>query len=265
MRAIFDAVQCRAEISAVSPTELEEALERILSHKPDLLITLAGDGTIRRVAEACGPDGPMILPLPGGTMNVLPRMLYGTRDWKTALQDTLTDGMHISVSGGTVSGHSFYVAAILGAPALWARTREAVREGNFRGAFKRARYALARAFSSRLYYTIDRSGKRKTEALALICPAISKVMTDETCLEAIALDPPDAMAAFALGVRSVIGDWRQDPHTQSRACRAARAWAHQKIPCLVDGETVHIGHDALIAFQPTAFHAYVPRTQETPA
>ena len=47
-------------------------------------VRLAGDGTARSVASKAKPDGPMIAPLPGGTMNMLPKALYGTGDWKLA-------------------------------------------------------------------------------------------------------------------------------------------------------------------------------------
>jgi hypothetical protein len=38
------------------------------------------------------PDGPLVAPLPGGTMNMLPRALYGTADWKVALRRALEEG-----------------------------------------------------------------------------------------------------------------------------------------------------------------------------
>ncbi|PWS21620.1 diacylglycerol kinase, partial [Enterococcus faecium] len=81
---------------------------------------LAGDGTARSVASKAKPDGPMIAPLPGGTMNMLPKALYGTADWKLALKRALEEGEPQAVSGGEVEGEYFYCAAILGSPALWA-------------------------------------------------------------------------------------------------------------------------------------------------
>src|SRR5581483_6247865 len=106
--------------------------------RPDLLVVIAGDGTARTAAALCGPDGPLLAPLAGGTMNVLPHALYGTLDWPTALRRLATDGRVREVAGGEIAGQPFYVAAVLGAPALWAEAREAARLGNTRLAIGRA-------------------------------------------------------------------------------------------------------------------------------
>ena len=82
--------------------------------------------------ELAGPKGPLIAPLPGGTMNMLPKAVYGTTDWEAALRGILDDGREQCIGGGVVDGKSFLVAAILGAPAMWAPAREAVREGKIR-------------------------------------------------------------------------------------------------------------------------------------
>mgnify|MGYP002133071793 CR=1 FL=1 len=90
---------------------------------------IAGDGTARAGAEMAGPKGPLVAPLPGGTMNMLPNALYGGRDWKTAMADILSDGVERNISGGEIDGRAFYVAAILGSPALWAEARARFGKG----------------------------------------------------------------------------------------------------------------------------------------
>ncbi|HEV7384754.1 MAG TPA: diacylglycerol kinase family protein, partial [Phenylobacterium sp.] len=101
------------------PEDLVSCLKAAVDANPDLLIVLAGDGTARAAAELAGPDGPIIVPLPGGTMNMLPHAIYGPRPWQTALTIALEQGYEQSIGGGMVDGHSFLVAAILGSPALW--------------------------------------------------------------------------------------------------------------------------------------------------
>ena len=110
--------------------------------------------TARSAAALCGPDGPLLAPLPGGTMNMLPHALYGEVDWKTALAETLEQGVVRPVSGGEVDGHPFYVAAILGAPALFAYAREEVRAGRLQRAIARAKVALRHVFSSQLRFQL---------------------------------------------------------------------------------------------------------------
>src|SRR4051812_8412121 len=63
-------------VTELEPGKLAQQVQEAVAAKPDLLIVLAGDGTARLAAELCGPDGPLVAPLPGGTMNMLPKALY---------------------------------------------------------------------------------------------------------------------------------------------------------------------------------------------
>ena len=73
-----------AHARALDParTLIDAQLKQALAAKPDLLVVIAGDGTANAAAEVCGPDGPLVAPLPGGTLNMLPHALYGHRDWR---------------------------------------------------------------------------------------------------------------------------------------------------------------------------------------
>jgi len=249
----------KGTVRAPDEAGLEACLKAALAEKPDLLIIVAGDGTARAGAELAGPKGPLVAPLPGGTMNMLPRALYGDRDWKTAMADILSDGVERPVSGGEVEGRTFYVAAILGSPALWAQAREAVREGDLKRALLRARRAFQRAFSSRLRFSLDGKPRHKSEALVLMCPLISKALDEDAgYLEAAALDPANAMEAFRLGVYAARGDWRADPAVNAGHCKRGRAWAGGHIPAVLDGEPARLPAVCDFRFKPVAFRALVP-------
>jgi len=103
---------------------LPRALEEMSSEAFDAVIVLGGDGTIRSIAQMTSEKGPALLPLPGGTMNVLPRALYGTSSWEEALQLVLQNPSLCKLSGGKVGDKKFYISAVVGAPALWAEARE---------------------------------------------------------------------------------------------------------------------------------------------
>jgi diacylglycerol kinase family enzyme len=134
LQAIVAEFGLTVHVAETQPSGIVKAVEAAVKAAPGLVIVLAGDGTARLAAELCGPDGPLVAPLPGGTMNMLPKAIYGTTDWKLALRSALAKGEVREISGGEVGGKSFYVAAILGAPALWADAREAVRAMEFRKA-----------------------------------------------------------------------------------------------------------------------------------
>lgn len=243
-------------VRAPTSGELEPCLREALDTRPDVLFVLAGDGTARAAAEMAGPDGPLIAPLPGGTMNMLPRAFYGERAWPEALAACLTHGEEKMISGGEVAGRLFFVAAILGSPALWAEAREAARTGRAGLALMRAQRALRRAFSSRLRYVLDGRPKGKAEALTLMCPLVSTALdADERALEAAALDPSNALEIFRLGVRTVTGDWRDDPSVSVGRCRIGRVWAGGRIPAILDGEPVRLDDNVNIRFRPKAFRA----------
>ncbi len=239
--------------------DLEACIQGALDRKPDLLVILAGDGTARAAAAMAGPDGPLLAPLPGGTMNMLPRALYGQRTWQDALGDALHNGATHGVSGGEIDGHPFYCAAMLGAPALLGRAREAVRHGQMRRAIKRAKVAVGAAFAGRLRYALEGGMPRKVEALSIICPLISRVLDEqEPALEIAALDPKNAADLIALGLHAAMGDWRADRNVRTSLARRVRVWAKGAIPAILDGETVHVGSVAEVRFKPLAFRALVP-------
>ena len=110
-----------ATVRAALPENLQSALQSALDTAPDLLIVLAGDGTARIAASLCGAAGPLIAPLAGGTMNMLPHALYGPKDWKTALRETVTEGVITPVSGGEIEGRRFHVAARRSGPSAGRR------------------------------------------------------------------------------------------------------------------------------------------------
>ena len=246
-------------LSSPAPHEIETALRSAIDAGPDLVLILAGDGTARLAAELSGPDGPLIAPLPGGTMNVLPRALYGTRPWPAALKLALDEGVERTVSGGRIGGKSFYVAAILGAPALWGHAREAVRARQFIEAGRRVSYALRRAFSGGLHYELRDRPNSKSEALVLICPMVRPaVAADPGALEAVALDVHDAREVFRLAFNGLFSDWRRDPSVTAEPSIGGVVRARRAIPCILDGETHRMPRRVEFEFVPRAFRALAP-------
>jgi diacylglycerol kinase family enzyme len=193
--------------------------------------------------------------LPGGTLNILPHILYGALPWREALHAALTDGVERPICGGRVGGRSFYVAAILGAPALWGAAREAVRAGKILRAWRRGVYALRRSFTGRVHYRLEGGARREAEALVLISPIVSKALTEALSLEVIELDLHNATEMFRLAFHGLAGDWRRDPGVTAYAAVHGRATARRLIPCILDGELLLLGRSAEFEFQPRAFRA----------
>jgi len=245
------------------PQDLEAAIQSAISAAPDLLIVLAGDGTARQAARLCGPDGPLLAILPGGTLNILSHALYGVRPWREILQTTLASGVERTLSGGSVAGRPFYAAAILGSPALWAPVREAVRALDFATAWRRGRSALSRAFAGHLRFESDQQPRCKTTGLGLICPLVSRVLDDhQPVLEAALLDQRGVAEVLRLGAYHLFGDWRNDPSVVTTPCRDGWAWARRRIPAILDGESFLLERRVEIVFIPEAYRALVPPVAE---
>lgn len=260
--AILADYACEATVMALEGGRFEDQIQQALDARPEVLFVLAGDGTAGTIASRAGPEGPLVAPLPGGTMNMLPKALYGTADWKAALTRALEEGVPQCVAGGEITDgefrQAFYCAAILGAPALWAPAREAVREGKFGLAWAYAKRALKRAFSGRLRFSLDSRPIRRAEALVLISPMISKAMDEQTGLEAAAMNPSDALQAFRLAAHAVFDDWRQDPAVTTKAIQQATVRARSRIPAVIDGEPALLRNEASVRFIRTAFRALAP-------
>jgi diacylglycerol kinase family enzyme len=257
--AILSLYDLEATVTTLEGPRIADQIGEALTARPDVIFVLAGDGTARSVATRAGGGGPLIAPLPGGTMNMLPKALYGTGDWKLALRRALEEGAPQAVSGGVIEGEAFYCAAILGAPALWAPAREAMRTGKLRLAWLYGRRALKRAFSGHVRYSLDGGARRRAEALVLISPMISKAMDEPVGLEAAAMTTSDAAQAFALAARALFDDWRHDPNVTTRPARKIAVMARSKIPAVIDGEPMLLGREARITFLPRAFMALAPR------
>ncbi|OYW40865.1 diacylglycerol/lipid kinase family protein [Brevundimonas aurifodinae] len=258
VRDILAEYDCRSEVVELVGSTLNDQIAAALAEAPDVLFVLAGDGTARAVASRAGHDGPLIAPLPGGTMNMLPKSLYGTTDWKAALRDALENGAAQTVSGGVVEGEAFYCAGIFGSPALWAPAREAMRTGKLSLAWTYGRRALKRAFSGKIRVELDGGKVRRSEALVLISPMISRALDEPVGLEAAAMDPDDAAQAFRLAASALFSDWRQDPSVVTQAARRIRIRARSRIPAVLDGEPTLLPADTTVRFLPKAFRALAP-------
>ena len=192
-------------------TEMERFFGETAGQKLEVLIVLGGDGTIRTAAEGCAERGPYLIPLPGGTMNMLPRALYGNVSWEEALKKTLTAPSTKVLSGGRVANKRFFIAAIVGAPALWTQPRESMREGNIADAIKKGSVAFRRMFETKVQYLISGGANGEAEAVVLICPLISEEMSDsEQALEAAIIDVESAAEVIGLATSAAFGKWRED-------------------------------------------------------
>ena len=157
---------------------------------------------------------------------------------------------------------------MLGWPALWAKAREAAREGELQLAWRRSQRAWRRAFTGHVHFSLDNRAAERADAVSLLCPLVSRGMRTESAIEVAALYPAGLKDALRVGLRALVGDalgdWRDDPAVDMGSCREARAWSRGGLPAWMDGEPVKLPNHVQIRFHPKAFRALAPAA-ETPA
>jgi len=239
--------------------EMERSFAEAAGQKLEVLIVLGGDGTIRTAAEVCAEKGSYLIPLAGGTMNMLPRALYGDVAWEEALKNTLAAPSLKVLSGGRIAGKQFLIAAIVGAPALLVEPRESMRKGNVVDAIEKGSVAFRKMFETKIQYLISGEMKGEAEAVALICPLISEQMSDsEQALEAAVVDVESAAEVVRLATTAAFGKWRDDRNILLTKTKRVDVQSSKDIPATLDGERVNLGRSAEIDFVSRALTVLVP-------
>jgi diacylglycerol kinase family enzyme len=239
--------------------QMEWAFAEAAVQPLEVLIVLGGDGTIRTAAGACSRRGMYLLPLPGGTMNMLPRALYGDVSWQNALKKALAHPVTKVLSGGRVEDNQFFVAAILGVPALWAETRESIREGDIVDAIKTGAVAFQGMFANKIQYSISSERKGEAEVIAVICPLISEQMSEsEQALEAAVINLEKATELIRFATAVAVGKWRDAGNISLSRTTRVTVQSSVGIPIFLDGERVKLDKKAEISFVPKAVNIIVP-------
>jgi len=239
--------------------EMERFFAEVAGQELDIFIVLGGDGTIRRAAEACTETSPYLIPLPGGTMNMLPRALYGDLSWEDVLKNTLTAPSAKMLSGGRVAKKQFLVAAIVGAPTLWVQARESVREGDIVNLIEKGSIAFQNMFETKVQYRMSEQINGEAEAVVLLCPLVSEEMSgSEQAFEAAVVDVENAVEVIRLATAAAFGKWRDDRKILVTKTKRLAVQSNKQIPATLDGESVNLGTRAEIDFVSRALTVLVP-------
>jgi len=240
------------DIGQIALIDAEKISRRLFARAKDfdVIIVLGGDGTARAAAEVAPRDGPPLILLPGGTLNILPRALYGERAWPEALAAALERGLVKRLPVGRANDEPFYVAALFGGTTQLVHVREAVREGKPLTAWRRLRIALKRSFTHTLRARIGKQRMKSIEAIGVLLPSFSGGIEAED-LEWVRLDAHHVLDLARVGIRALTAGWRNDPaieiaRTKTGDIDASLGYIHATL----DGEPrrfysrVHIKYDA---------------------
>ncbi len=148
--AILEAIEavCREQGAPLAatfalPDDAIPDADALSRREIDLLIVWTGDGTINAAARgAAGWDG-AILPLPGGTLNLLSKSLHGDRDAPDILADALRGtGRRAAIPTIRSKDGEAFITIVAGPATRWAEVRETMRQDGLIEASRAAPEAL---------------------------------------------------------------------------------------------------------------------------
>ncbi|MCX7358883.1 MAG: diacylglycerol kinase family protein [Alphaproteobacteria bacterium] len=201
----------------------------------DAIVVLGGDGTARHAAELAPRDGPPLILLPGGTLNILPKALYGDLAWPEAIKAVLERGVELRLPVGRANGEAFYVAGLFGPTTLLALARESVREGKPLKALQRLRHALNRSFTRSIRARAGNAKMRKAEGIGVLLPSFSGGIESDH-LEWVRLDARHFLDLARVSLRAITADWRNDRSVEISETETGDIYAAGIIPATLDGE-----------------------------
>ncbi len=242
-----------AEIVPFGEGDLQEDLARAVARRPDCLIAWGGDGSINCALTACGPDGPPVLALPGGTMNLIHQRLHRDQTgWEAILRSALTDPEVVPWAAGDAGGRRFYVAVMAGRLTQLSESRELVRKGSLVEAIGAAMKSEAFDMSTRLRLK-SRSGGQTVTAEAT-AGAIVLAGDRRPRFDVAAIDPDGPADLVSVALQSLFKGWRdaEDVDVEPAQTVILEDTHGEAIPATLDGEPCELPAVCHIRLVPNA-------------
>jgi hypothetical protein len=198
-----------------------------------LLIVHGGDGTLSRTIGALEGFGGRVLPLPGGTFNLLARSMFGER---TSLEivELLGERRLAPADRPCIRGEGVLALAELlaGPGAKWADVREELREANIGEVIAKGwDAATTSATGPTVAITEPAKGREDGYAGVRLVPQTGGMAIEGYAAESLG-------DYFQHGVAILKRDFREGPHDAlGRAPQVElRSLANEPIPLMIDGE-----------------------------
>jgi len=227
---------------ALPEDEIPDATELKLQ-KIDLLLVWTGDGTINAAASgAAGWDG-AILPLPGGTLNLLSKALHGDRPAPDILADALADKAHrrpVPIIRGEAG--EAYITIVAGPATHWAEVRETMRKNGLIEAAGSAPDALDAMLNAP---GVRVAGHEKTYPAVILTPTAAGIRADGILTEGTA-------DVLRHGLAWLGGDFRDGPSEEIAASETIILESENPISLEYDGELAEVPPRARFAIGTSA-------------
>jgi diacylglycerol kinase family enzyme len=247
------------------------ACSEAIRDKPDALLVLGGDGTCRTAAAMAAEKNVPIMLLPGGTMNVLPKRIWGAETLESVLERVTKREIEAGkLDMGMANGQAFFVAAMFGLMPALARVREKFRGANMRERWN-ATGELAHASRHVLKSSVRISAEelkeaRRTAGLIVTVGDADRLLPwrqsdeDFRAFECVALNLDTWRDAGRIAFKTLRhGDWRADSKIDNFTTRALTAEAGRSTWLTLDGEPVKLKGPVKVLYKKNALTVIAPK------
>lgn len=207
-------------------------------HSDTSLVVWGGDGTICCALSHQTEGSSAILPLPGGTMNMLPKAVHKTQiDWQTILTRAIEKPTERKIHRGKIRDKYFYVGALFGKLTLLTETRETVREEGVITAIKKTIESQdALDLSPELVVSGDDGFSKSASAFGVFLDCQSPFF------EVGSISPDSVLDLTGMAVSALMDDWRRTRGVDRIQTRSVMLEHTNSAPvsCTLDGERMDI-------------------------
>lgn len=224
---------------------------RLAEMGADLLIVWTGDGTINAAAQKAGGWAGAMLPLPGGTLNLLSKKLHGDRTPSDILQDVLSgNGRKRRIPILESKGQIALITILAGPATQWAEVREIMRQEGVIRATREAPEAMDAMLNAA---GVSVAGDVAAgDGATATYPAIILTPTDDG-IEAHGVLADGVMDIVRHGLAWLAGDFRDGPSEFITKSDRIELVSAEEIGIEFDGElmetpspaTFHLGRSAV--------------------
>ncbi|MXP44489.1 diacylglycerol kinase family protein [Allopontixanthobacter sediminis] len=213
-----------------------------------VLAVFTGDGTLNAAITRLEDWSGAVLPLPGGTMNLLSKRLHGDQDAESILTRLCQGkGRAVRPLVGTTSHGTALVGLLAGPGTVWNVVREALRESDVPGIVTGTAEAIAETYEGPNVHIVEPdAGREEGYPLIEITPTGEGLRVKGYYAESIA----DFLSQGAALLRR---NFREGPHDDLGLFRqiTLRQTDGSPIDLLLDGEPVEGGTQEVFGLAPS--------------
>lgn len=262
MRTVFnDLNHTDPTIHLVEPNGLDRAFKTVKRDGTDLLVIYGGDGTCKSGAIVARQMDVPLIALPGGTMNMLPKALYGTDNWRIALTAALSQSEPRWQPAGDANGKIFFCGAIIGDPIVMSEAREFLRDGDVLKAVKKVPDILdAITHGEDFEFTVDRKiFDKQSNVVQIYCPYMTSGALYPDEFELASVPQLSMQELMGIGATAITQDWRQSAHVKTTRAKSIEIRGQGAFDVLLDGELDQISCPVDITLEREGVLVLAPR------